>query len=254
MAIGPAIYMGQVGSTGRSTGPHTHKELIDLKTGKRLPLSQARTDVGQNIQFRLPGSQEWQYLYSQMAPGKFDLNPAAPITSPKGMRKHPVTGQMAEHMGEDYGLPRGTDLRYLGTGSVEGIANYGNAGNIARLRTGDNRYQLDIFHLDKLPGAAKAGSSEVPKAPELPRDFVAQDKRKEEILEAFLRGTQYELNARNKKEAPENLSDYLKKQMVGQMISESLDPFSFLNSFTNDDPYMQGLSLANQQILGGYLG
>jgi len=93
-----------------------------------------------------------------------------------------------------------------------------------------------------------------PNAPQLPGDSTTQDKRKEEILEAFLRGTQYELNARNKKEAPENLSDYLKKQMVGQMISESLDPFSFLNSFTNDDPYMQGLSLANQQILGGYLG
>ena len=92
-----------------------------------------------------------------------------------------------------------------------------------------------------------------PNSPQLPGDSATQDKRKEEILEAFLRGTQYELNERNKKETPEKFSDYLKKQMVGQMISESLDPFSFLSSFTNDDPYMQGLSLANQQILGGYL-
>jgi murein DD-endopeptidase MepM/ murein hydrolase activator NlpD len=184
MSIGPAIYMGQVGITGRVTGPHTHKELIELKTGKRLPLSQARADVGQNIQFRLPGSKEWQYLYSQTAPGEFALNPAAPMTSPKGMRKHPVTGQMAMHMGEDYGLPRGTDLRYLGTGSVESIANYGNAGNIARLRTGDNRYQLDIFHLDKLPEQAKVGSSEVPTAAQLPGEEVNEE-RNNKLMEAL---------------------------------------------------------------------
>lgn len=168
MSLGPSIYLGQVGSTGRSTGPHSHKEVIDLKTGKRIPLSQARTDIGQRIQFRLPGSQEWQQLYKQTAPGQFQLNPGAPITSPKGMRQHPVTGKQAYHYGEDYGLPKGTDLRFMGAGSVEGIANYGNAGNIARLKTGDNRYQLDIFHLDKLPGTAKVGTSEQPAAPQLP--------------------------------------------------------------------------------------
>jgi len=155
MSIGPALYLGQVGSTGRSTGPHSHKEVLDLRTGKRIPLSQARTDLGQNIQFKLPGSQDWQQLYSQTSPGQFQLNPAAPLTSPKGSRIHPVTGQQAYHYGEDYGLPQGTDLRFLGSGSVESIPDYGNAGNVARLKTGDNRYQLDVFHLSKLPGTAK---------------------------------------------------------------------------------------------------
>jgi murein DD-endopeptidase MepM/ murein hydrolase activator NlpD len=184
MSIGPALYLGQVGSTGRSTGPHAHKELIDLRTGKRIPLSQARTDIGQNIQFRLPGSQEWQRLYTQTSPGQFALNPRAPMTSPKGMRVHPVTGQQAFHYGEDYGLPKGTDLRFLGSGAVEGIANYGNAGNVARLKTGDNRYQLDVFHLDKLPGTAKVGDSAVPAPRELPA-AQTNEKNNDKLLEAL---------------------------------------------------------------------
>lgn len=175
--VGPAIYLGQVGSTGRSTGPHSHKEVIDLKTGKRIPLSQARSDIGQRIEFRLPGSKEWQQLYRQTTPGQFQLNPSAPLTSPKGERIHPVTGKPAYHYGEDYGLPMGTDLRFRGTGSVEGIANYGNAGNISRLKTGDNRYQLDIFHLSKTPGAAKVGDQVAPQPLALPPS--AQDNENE---------------------------------------------------------------------------
>ena len=165
---GPAVYLGQVGSTGRSTAPHSHKEVIDLRTGKTIPLSQTRSDIGQRIQFRVPGSQTWEQLYKQTGAGQFQLSPNAPLTSEKGMRTHPVTGQQAYHYGEDYGLPKGTDLRFVGPGSVTSAANYGNAGNVSRLTTGDNRYRLDIFHLDKLPGEAKVGSSEVPSAPQLP--------------------------------------------------------------------------------------
>lgn len=184
MSVGPAIYLGQVGSTGRSTGPHSHKEVLDLRTGKRIPLSQARSDLGQRIEFRLPGSKEWQQLYRQTQPGQFQLNPAAPLTSPKGERLHPVTGQRAYHYGEDYGLPKGTDLRFLGTGAVEGIANYGNAGNISRLRTGDNRYQLDVFHLDKIPGSAKVGGTQAPIAPQLPA-AQSQNENDRRVLSLF---------------------------------------------------------------------
>jgi hypothetical protein len=214
MATGPALYLGQVGSTGRSTGPHSHKEVLDLRTGKRLPLSQARGDLGQRIQFRLPGSKEWQQLYRQTASDQFQLNPSAPMTSPKGMRKHPVTGQQAYHYGEDYGLPQGTDLRFLGSGAVEGIANYGNAGNIARLRTGDNRYQLDVFHLSKLPGAAKVGSSAAPAAPQLPGSTAQQDPNDARVLNLF-----ETLFGGGTQEKQESLSDTL----MGGLLQQALN-------------------------------
>ena len=149
MYSGPALYKGKVGSTGTSTGPHAHFRLT--KDGKEIPLSTARSDIGQYLQFRLPGKEDWQSFYTKGVSG-YLLNPAAPLTSPYGMRKHPVHGDMRHHGGEDYGLPEGTQLRFLGQGSVATHANQGGAGNVSSLRTGP--YELQTFHLSELPGAS----------------------------------------------------------------------------------------------------
>jgi hypothetical protein len=250
MPIGPASYIGPVGNTGRSTGPHVHFELRDLARNVDIPLSQARTDIGQNIEYRLPGAAQWNKLYKPLAPGKFELSKNAPLTSPKGTRKHPVTGQQAYHFGEDYGLPAGTDLRFIGPAAVEGVANYGNAGNIARLTTGDKRYRLSAFHLAKPPGSTKVGDATVPEAPQLPASGQTNtEQRTKDVLEAFLRGTQYQLTEREKPKSP---VDYMKQQLVGQVLSQAINPFSFLEDFKGGDPYMQGMTLANQDILSGY--
>lgn len=151
MSIGPSLYLGRVGSTGTSTGPHAHWEV--LKDGKRFPLSKARSDIGQYLQFRLPKQESWQTLYSKQG-DNFVLNPAAALTSPMGMRKHPVHGDMREHRGEDYALPEGTQLRFLGPGSVATHRNQGGAGNVSSLRTGP--YELQTLHLSELPEASIA--------------------------------------------------------------------------------------------------
>lgn len=91
-----------------------------------------------------------------------------------------------------------------------------------------------------------------PEAPQLPAsDQTNTEQRTKDILEAFLRGTQYQLTEREKPKSP---VDYMKQQLVGQVLSQAINPFSFLEDFKGGDPYMQGVSLANQDILSGYFG
>jgi len=184
MSSGPSIYMGKTGSSGGVTGPHGHFEVI--KGGKRYGLSQARSDIGQKIQFRLPGSQEWQQMYSQGAGGQFQLNPAITMSEGMGTRAvHPVTGaRNVAHLGEDYSFPEGTDLRFMGGGNVQGLSNVGRAGNIATLHTGP--YKLDVFHMSKLPQAASAlESTTIPDAPVLPGNNTP-DQNTDKLLEQLL--------------------------------------------------------------------
>jgi len=221
MSAGSAIYLGKTGATGGVTGPHGHFEVI--KDGKRYGLSQARADLGQKIQFRLPGTQEWQQMYSPQTGGQFKLNPALSLTEGIGMRAvHPVTGaKNVAHRGEDYNFPEGTDLRFMGGGTVQGLANVGRAGNISTLRTGP--YKLDVFHMSKLPGDASAPETgNAPSAPVLPgspQGYDQASQRTQDLLEAFMYGTQY-------KEAkkPKSFLDAMREQVTQSMLSQALNP------------------------------
>jgi len=248
MAAGSAIYQGKTGATGGTTGPHGHFEVF--KNGKRYGLSQARADLGQKIQFRLPGSQEWQQMYSPQAGGQFKLNPALSLTEGIGIRAvHPVTGaKNVPHQGEDYNFPEGTDLRFMGGGTVSGLANVGRAGNISTLRTGP--YKLDIFHMSKLPGAASAPESmQVPRAPVLPGGAPAtDDTRTKDILEAFMYGTQYQQPQKEK-----TLAETLKGELIAGALTNALAPRrSFLSSFVGQQPYLMGQAASTSDYLNGY--
>jgi hypothetical protein len=253
MSGGPAIFLGQTGATGGVTGAHGHFEVI--KDGKRYPLSQTRSDIGQKLQFRLPGSETWQQMYRQGTGGKFQLNPAVVLTEGIGVRPvHPVTGeQNAEHRGEDYNFPEGTSLRFMGGGNVEGLTNVGRAGNISRLRTGP--YQLDVFHMLKAPGAASAmESTTLPQVPQLPgatpppASTATNDTRTKDVLEAFLYGTQYQEPKKEK-----TLAETLKGELLTGALSSLLSPKkSFLSSFINQQPYLMGQAASTSDYLAGY--
>lgn len=199
MATGPALYLGKVGTTGTSTGPHAHWEV--MKDGQRFPLSKARTDIGQYLQFKKPGATIWENLYSKEG-DNFTLNPGAELRSAMGMRTHPVYGDQRMHGGEDYGLPEGTQLRFLGPGSVATYSNRGGAGNVSSLRTGP--YELQTFHLSELPGSSTTRGKY--------QEEDTATAQKEQKSDSF---------------SFENLlNDYIEQQMLEKMAQEMFTPKS----------------------------
>lgn len=218
MAINPATYssLGKTGITGDVTGAHGHIEVT--KNGKRYGLSQARGDIGQNIQFRLPGSKDWQQMYKPQTGGQYQLNSAISLTEGMGIRDvHPVSGRRnVAHRGEDYSFPANTDLRYAGAGSVQGTANAGSAGNISTFQTGP--YKLDIFHMNELPKATTVAESSQSGTP----TYEQSQQRTNDILEAFMKGTQYQ-SATQPQTRTKTASESLKEQLLAGLMGGGTD-------------------------------
>lgn len=247
---GPALFLGKVGTTGRSRGPHAHWEVT--KDGKRFPLSKARKDIGQFLQFRLPGQENWQQVYSPESQG-FRLNPAAVITSPMGPRTAPFAGASTNHQGEDYGFPAGTALRFLGQGSVSTHTNQGAAGNVSVLRTGP--YELQTFHLSELPQSSTTrkhdtASTATPGAPNT--EAWAQAYVQNQIENQTQQGKLIDalINVIGEKEKPKSLMEQMKEGLIGNALQQAVTPRNFLSQFTGSDPYLQGQQYATSQFFG----
>ena len=92
------------GNTGRSTGPHLDFRVWDVNKG-------SYTDPT-------------RFTDRMMVGGK-SLTEQFGVTSPYGMRNHPVSGGKKMHYGIDYGTPEGTAVtitggNYLGTFNDKG--------------------------------------------------------------------------------------------------------------------------------------
>lgn len=243
---GPALFKGKVGSTGKSSGPHAHFQLT--KDGKLIPFSTARKDIGQYLQFRLPGKEEWQSVYSPEAQG-FALNPATQLTSRMGPRTAPVPGATTNHQGEDYFFPKGTSLRFLGQGSVSTHSGQGNAGNVSVLRTGP--YELQTFHLSELPQAATTRKSDASFGGDsATSQALAQAFVENEIANKTQQGQLIDalINVLGEKEKPKTLMEQLKEGLIGGMMQQVLTPKNFLSQFTGEDPYLQGQRYATNEF------
>ena len=101
---------------------------------------------------------------------------------------------------------------------------------------------------DVMPGGVSSAPSPVTQLP------TNVDQRTQDVLEAFLRGTQYKLDPREQAAPKETLASSIKKQLVGQVLSQALNPMSFLDDYRTNDPFMQGNAMANQDILSGMFG
>jgi hypothetical protein len=75
-----------------------------------------------------------------------------------------------------------------------------------------------------------------------------QDTRTEDLLKAFLYG-------RQSQEKPEKtLEQQLKEQVVGGLLSQALNPASFLSSYATNDPFLSGRSAASGDYFQGIFG
>jgi hypothetical protein len=81
------------GNTGRSTGPHLDLQVFNPATG-------AYEDPAKYTSFLTVGDNKDPFSYE--------------ITSPRGMREHPVLGGQRMHEGIDYATPTGTVLNVNG--------------------------------------------------------------------------------------------------------------------------------------------
>jgi hypothetical protein len=159
---GGRFFLGELGSTGTSTGPHIHKYVKDVTTGAFIDpatIKSALTGI-QIGEKRIP-------LVRRTSTGGYEWNPdtGLTVTSPFGPRKAPVPGASTNHQGIDFGGPRGTPVFYQGYGRALPIPKAGGYGNLMTIRTADGKYEIGLGHMDKLGPEAEVYASNLNSKP-----------------------------------------------------------------------------------------
>lgn len=237
-------YLGQVGSTGTSTGPHKHVYVKDLGTGQYIDPSTIRSALA-GIRV---GEQRIPAL-TKTKDGKYDINPQSGIavTSKFGPRSAPTKGASTFHQGEDWALPEGTPVYFEGAGTYKPLANQGGYGNLATFTTGDNKYEIGLGHMKSL---GKPGATALPTTPTAAQPST--DSRTEDILKAFMYGAGFQ--GKEPEKPKKTMQETLKEQLVGGLISQALNPMGFLDSYRTENPLLMGQSSATLDYLNGLFG
>ena len=80
----------------------------------------------------------------------------ARLSSPFGMRKHPILGYNKKHMGTDFAAPTGTPVMASGSGTVTRAKWCGGGGNCVKIKH-NSTYETVYAHLSKFAKGIKAG-------------------------------------------------------------------------------------------------
>ena len=83
--------------------------------------------------------------------------PSMRMTSPFGMRKHPVTGVMRGHAGADFAAPSGTPVHVVSDGVVKFAGVQNGYGNVVYVKHQDGKYTTVYGHLSRID--VKAGQT-----------------------------------------------------------------------------------------------
>lgn len=85
--------------------------------------------------------------------------PGAPITSRFGIRVHPVTGEVKQHSGIDYGAATGTEVKAAAAGIVLGVnPNHATAGNYVVIGHAGNT-MTRYLHLSSFATGLRTGKT-----------------------------------------------------------------------------------------------
>jgi hypothetical protein len=213
-------FLGTVGQTGTATGPHAHLYVKDLATNKYLDPRTIRSPL---LGLRVGEGEVPAFMKN--AAGQIVVNPQSGIqvTSEFGGRSAPTAGASTFHQGEDLALPAGTQLKYIGEGAYTPLANQGGYGNLGTFKTGDNKYEIGFGHMASLGG----GTTSQPTSAGAPQNYDQTNQRTQDLLEAFMYGTQY-----REQEKPKSIATTLKDQFTQSLLSQALNPGAGLETPT----------------------
>jgi len=163
-----------------------------------------------------------------------------PVTSEFGQRKAPTPGASTFHQGIDIAAPAGTAIKYRGYGSYkpgQGL------GTISTTDPEGNPYDIQLLHTTPGKATEVAANTTAPPTSDT-------SSRTEDILKAFLYGAQI-----GKNEKPEKtFKEQLEAQLLNSVLTQALNPPSFLSSYVSQDPYMAGLKAGSTDYFDGLFG
>lgn len=213
--------LGQLGSTGISSGPHLHAYVRNLATGEYEDPGIHRSKF---LGVRIGPNRVPKYISDEK--GGLMLNPAAGLqmTSGWGPRNTGIAGASTYHRGRDYAGAEGTEIFVEGDVKFTPKANVGGYGNLATWTTPDQKYELGYGHMKTLGEASDLTGGKV-------ADPSGAGTDPKEFLMGYLLGTGFAGEPR------ESSATKMKRQLVQQLLqpAQTMNPMELLASLPN--PY-----------------
>jgi murein DD-endopeptidase MepM/ murein hydrolase activator NlpD len=174
--------LGQLSSTGISSGPHLHGYVKNLLTGE---YENPEYHKSKYLGVRVGPNRVPKYLQGKN--GEITLNPAAglTITSGFGPRNTGIPGASTDHRGVDFGGAEGTEIFVEGDVKFNPRKDAGGYGNLATWTTGDNKYELGYGHMKNLGEATDLTNTSVVPASAATTSSSASDDGSEEMRYAL---------------------------------------------------------------------